>query len=130
MAKRKEETDLDRSTATDSARTPHTQRTSQTPPERATHQEPGAPGCGIRCVHLQDVAETRAHLRDGATYQAMADLLAALADPIRAQVVHLLMRQDLCSCDLAATPRMNAQYISQRLRVLRAAHVVKYPPRR
>ncbi|MBF6591578.1 MAG: helix-turn-helix transcriptional regulator [Ktedonobacterales bacterium] len=55
----------------------------------------------------------------------MADLFSVLADPTRAQVVHLLLHQELCSCDLAAALGMSAPRISQHLRVLRAAHVVK-----
>ena len=50
---------------------------------------------------------------------------AVLADPTRAQVVHLLLHQDLCSCDLAAALNMSAPRVSQHLRVLRAAHIVK-----
>ncbi len=85
----------------------------------------GAPQCGIRCIHPQAVAEARAQLRDASTYQAMADLFAVLADPTRAQVVHLLLQRELCSCDLAAALGMSAPRISQHLRVLRAAHIVK-----
>lgn len=81
--------------------------------------------CGIRCVHPQVVTEARARLRAIDTYQVMADLFAVLADPTRAQVVHLLLEQDLCSCDLAAILEMSAPRISQHLRVLRAAHIVK-----
>lgn len=85
----------------------------------------GATQCEMRCIHPQAVAEARAQLRAVDTYQAIADLFAVLADPTRAQVVHLLLQRELCSCDLAAALGMSAPRISQHLRVLRAAHVVQ-----
>ncbi len=81
--------------------------------------------CAMRGIHPQVVAEARADLREAAAYQTMADLFAVLADPTRAQVVHLLLQRELCSCDLAAALGMSAPRISQHLRVLRAAHIVK-----
>jgi len=85
----------------------------------------GAAQCEMRCIHPQAVAEARAQLRAIDAYQAMADLFAVLADPTRAQVVHLLLQRELCSCDLAAALGMSAPRISQHLRVLRAAHIVR-----
>ncbi|HEY7835372.1 MAG TPA: metalloregulator ArsR/SmtB family transcription factor [Ktedonobacterales bacterium] len=82
-------------------------------------------GCELRCIHPRVVAEAREQLRDQATYQAMAGLFAVLADPTRAQVVHLLLQREMCSCDLAAALRMSAPRVSQHLRVLRAQHIVK-----
>ena len=88
-------------------------------------QTSAASSCEVRCMHPQAVAQARSSLRDDATYQAMADLFAVLADPTRAKIVHLLLEHHLCSCDLAATLGVSAPRISQHLRILRATHVVK-----
>jgi ArsR family transcriptional regulator, lead/cadmium/zinc/bismuth-responsive transcriptional repressor len=58
--------------------------------------------CQIRCLHVDDVARTRDLLHDQEIYQRLADLFGALADPTRAKIIHSMLCQELCSCDLAA----------------------------
>ncbi len=133
MSQKRGEMVMKRSVPTESAHTPRARQAPRAPRQQADQQPDqrdrpdhlSEAQCGIRCVHPQVVLEARAHLRDLGAYQAMADLFAVLADPTRAQVVHLLLEQDLCSCDLAAILGMSAPRISQHLRVLRAAHIVK-----
>lgn len=81
--------------------------------------------CQIPCLHPDDVAHARAGLADEATYRALADLFAALSDPTRAKIVHALLQQELCSCDLAAVAGVSASGASQHLRVLRHLRLVK-----
>jgi len=81
--------------------------------------------CGVRCVHTKDVAGTRALLAGEDTYQDLAELFGALADPTRAKIVHTLMRQELCTCDLAAVVGISDSGVSQHLRVLRSLRLVK-----
>ena len=86
---------------------------------------PGAELCGERCVHLDAVRQARAALADAQTYQDLAGLFGALADPTRAKIVHTLLRQELCTCDLAAVVGISESGVSQHLRVLRALRLVK-----
>lgn len=88
----------------------------------------GAELCDVSCVHADDVARVRGHLADDDTYRGLADLFAALADPTRARIVHALLHQELCSCDVAAVVGISKPGASQHLRVLRALRLVK--PRR
>ncbi len=88
----------------------------------------GADLCGVRCVHMEDVARARATLAADNTYTDLAELFGALADPTRAKIVHTLMRQELCTCDLSAVVGISESGVSQHLRVLRALRLVK--PRR
>jgi DNA-binding transcriptional ArsR family regulator len=88
----------------------------------------GAEMCDVSCVHAEDVARVRGQLADEGTYRGLADLFAALADPTRARIVHALLHQELCTCDLAAVVGISKPGASQHLRVLRALRLVK--PRR
>lgn len=81
--------------------------------------------CQARCVHAEDVARARAGLRPGGTYDELAALFGALADPTRARIVHVLLREELCTCDLAAVVGISESGVSQHLRVLRALRLVK-----
>ena len=50
---------------------------------------------------------------------------SALADPTRVKLVHVLLRQELCTCDLAATLGVSESATSQHLRLLRALRLVR-----
>ena len=81
--------------------------------------------CQVECVHADEVTRVRALLAPAATYQELAELFGALADPTRAKLVHALLHQELCSCDLAAVAGISKSGASQHLRILRALHLVK-----
>jgi len=75
---------------------------------------------GVSCIHPKMVAQARTLLADEGTYRGLADLFAALADMTRARIVHMLARQALCTCDLAAVVDVSESAVSQHLRVLRS----------
>src|SRR5438128_1717357 len=81
--------------------------------------------CGVRCIHTAEVARARSLLADEQTYRNLADLFGALADPTRAKIVHALLHQELCTCDIAAVVGVTESCVSQHLRVLRALRLVK-----
>ncbi len=55
----------------------------------------------------------------------MARLLAVLADQTRLRLIRLLLRRDLCVCELMDTLRMPQYKISRHLRMLRATGLVE-----
>ena len=81
--------------------------------------------CEIACLHPEDVARARSGLADDESYRELAELFAALADPSRARIVHALLQQELCSCDIAALASISPSGASQHLRVLRHLRLVK-----
>ncbi|HWE62695.1 MAG TPA: metalloregulator ArsR/SmtB family transcription factor [Chloroflexota bacterium] len=76
-------------------------------------------------MHPEDVARARAALQEDGAYSALADLFGALADTTRAKIVHTLLRQELCTCDIAAVAGISESGASQHLRVLRSLRLVK-----
>ena len=85
----------------------------------------GADLCLENCQHPDDVVRVRATLEDDETYIALAEVFGALADATRVKIVHALLREELCSCDIAAAAGIGASGASQHLRVLRALRLVK-----
>jgi DNA-binding transcriptional ArsR family regulator len=87
----------------------------------------GDPGgrCAVRHVHGEDVARARSLLAEDGTYVELSSLFAALADTTRVKLVHVLLRQELCTCDLAATLGVSESATSQHLRLLRSLRLVR-----
>ena len=90
------------------------------------HQAIDIDMCGVRCIHAADVARSRSLLEDGETYVRVAELFGALADPTRVKIVHTLLQQELCTCDIAAVVGISESGVSQHLRILRGLRLVKY----
>jgi DNA-binding transcriptional ArsR family regulator len=90
---------------------------------RATGEEPVL--CASRCVHPDAVAEATAALADVDSYRRLAALFGALADPTRARIVHMLLDQELCTCDIATVLGVTDSAVSQHLRLLRSLRLVK-----
>jgi DNA-binding transcriptional ArsR family regulator len=84
--------------------------------------------CEIRCVRPETVSRAREILESHDTYGDMAMLFAALSDPTRTRIVHLLLHEEMCTCDLATVLGVSESAVSQHLRVLRSLRLVR--PRR
>ena len=56
---------------------------------------------------------------------AAATLLTAVADPIRLQLLHLLVGQTRCVCDLQPEPAIPGNLLSYHLKVLREAGLIE-----
>ena len=54
-----------------------------------------------------------------------AALLAAVADPIRLQLLHLLVGKTRCVCDLQPEPAIPGNLLSYHLKVLREAGLIE-----
>ena len=91
----------------------------------ARRQASEAEMCAARCIHVEDVAHTRERLEDDGTYGELAEVFGALADATRAKIVHALLHQELCTCDIAAVVGVSESGVSQHLRLLRALRLVK-----
>lgn len=76
-------------------------------------------------VHQQPVAEALAAQATDAAYTDVVALFGAMADPTRIRLIHMLMQQEMCTCDLAEALGISESGVSQHLRLLRRLHLVK-----
>ena len=82
--------------------------------------------CRVRCINEPDVERVRSLLKDDGTYAALAEVFGAVADATRAKIVHALLQQELCTCDIAMLVGISESGVSQHLRILRTLHLVKF----
>lgn len=87
--------------------------------------QPSAEMCEAAYIHEDAVARARSIAASDATYRELSALFAALADPTRAKIVHILLHQELCTCDIAAVVGVTDSAVSQHLRILRSLRLVK-----
>ena len=57
---------------------------------------------------------------------ALVDTFKVLSNPTRLKIVHALLDEELCVCDLATLLNVNESAISRELRVLRTMRLVKH----
>jgi len=81
--------------------------------------------CEVRCFHPDAIAHARAALIDDSAYDRLGALFGVLADATRAKIVHMLLQQELCTCDIAAIVGISEPGVSQHLRVLRSLRLVR-----
>jgi DNA-binding transcriptional ArsR family regulator len=81
--------------------------------------------CQVRQVDAEKVAQGQALLLEDDGYATIAETFRALADTNRSKIVHTLLQQELCVCDLAAVVGISESATSQHLRVLRNLRVVR-----
>lgn len=85
--------------------------------------------CEVEVIDLQKVARARVALPDLATLVDVAELLRALGDPTRLQIICALAAEgvdELCVCDLATLVSVSGSAVSHSLRTLRQLGLVRY----
>lgn len=82
--------------------------------------------CEIEAVDPDRVAATRRALISTGEAASIAESFKLLGDPTRSRVLYALLEAgELCVCDLAATVDVPQPTVSQGLRLLRSAGIVK-----
>ncbi len=81
--------------------------------------------CEIWAVDEEKVTRAREHLPPDETFTILAETFGALADSNRAKILHSLVDQELCVCDIATVIGTSDSAVSQHLRILRALRLVK-----
>ncbi len=104
--------------------TPSSEQHSDGQPVKRTrpHREDG---CMLPGANRERVERGRATLLPEETYGEVAEIFRALGDSSRAKIVYSLLKQEVCTCDLAAITGSSESSVSQHLRILRQLRLVK-----
>ena len=81
--------------------------------------------CEANVIHPEAVKKALDKMPDEGERRAMLDILTAMADATRLQILLALNDQELCVCDLSAVLCMSQSAVSHQLRTLRDVHCVK-----
>lgn len=86
----------------------------------------GLDSCTVRTVDTERVAATRRRLINPDDAADLAAVFRLLGDPKRIRILFALLEAgELCVCDLAATTDVTETAISQSMRLLRTAGIVR-----
>jgi DNA-binding transcriptional ArsR family regulator len=81
--------------------------------------------CQVAGANQARVARGKRELLDEETAFEVAEIFRALSDSSRAKIIYSLLKQELCTCDLAAIIGSSESSVSQHLRILRQLRIVK-----
>jgi len=81
--------------------------------------------CDVNIIHSDDVKKALDKMPGEDARRAMLEILTAMADPTRLQILLALKDRELCVCDLSAVLCMSQSAVSHQLRTLRDVHCVK-----
>ena len=82
--------------------------------------------CMEREKHRKIVESIKEEKLSQDTIVDLSRIFKALGDPTRLKIIHSLLKEELCVCDIADLLEMNQSAISHQLRVLRDLRLVKY----
>lgn len=75
--------------------------------------------CVSRIVHQEKVDLARAQDLAPVEVEQLCQLFKAFSEPGRLRILHALLRQEMCVCDLAALLDVSESAVSHQLRLLR-----------
>ena len=82
--------------------------------------------CTSTVLHKELVDKAVATMPEEGCIHETADFFKVLGDAARLKIIHALATSEMCVCDLVAVLGMKQPAVSQHLRTLRDARLVKY----
>ena len=82
--------------------------------------------CEVDVFDPERVSKVRKEMLPGEHVDHLADIFQALGNPTRVKILHSLISEELCVCDLAQVMGMTPSAVSHQLRVLRSERLVKF----
>jgi DNA-binding transcriptional ArsR family regulator len=82
--------------------------------------------CEVTIIHDEIVEQVQRSLLPHEQIIDLASLFQALSEPTRVRIIHILIQEEMCVCDIAAVLEMNQSAISHQLRFLRNLHLIKW----
>ncbi len=80
--------------------------------------------CVSRIIHQDKVDRARSQDLDPEKVEKICQLFKAFSEPGRLRILHALLQQEMCVCDLAAMLDVSESAVSHQLRLLRTMGLV------
>lgn len=81
--------------------------------------------CDIVQTHTEAIQKVEGHIPDDEKLKDLADFFKVFGDTTRIRILCVLLRAEMCVCDLAEVLSMSQSAISHQLRVLKQMKLVK-----
>lgn len=85
-----------------------------------------APKCDFIHIHPQIVGKVSDQMLSESVLSALSELYKMFGDKTRIRILYVLLKHEMCVCDIAQLLNMTQSAISHQLRTLKQAHLVKY----
>ena len=82
--------------------------------------------CDVTCVHNQIIEAVKEKMPAEELLNELADFYKVFGDATRIKILCVLLRSEMCVCDLAEMLGMTQSAISHQLRALKQSKLVKY----
>jgi DNA-binding transcriptional ArsR family regulator len=82
--------------------------------------------CDVRSVDDKKVRTLKRQMISNDEAFSLSETFSVLADPTRSKIIHLLLKEELCVCDIAGILGMSVSAVSHQLRTLRTMRIVKF----
>ncbi len=80
--------------------------------------------CDFRCIHEDRVFRAREHQLPRREIDRLSKLFKAMGDQNRLRILHALLEEEMCVCDIAAFLEVTESAVSHQLRHLRQLELV------
>lgn len=82
--------------------------------------------CKEKCPHLNKVKEAKIKEPTREEILKLSNMFKLFADDTRLRIICILIREELCVCDICETLGVNQSTVSHQLQLLRNSNLVKY----
>ncbi len=84
------------------------------------------PKCNCENNNLEMINKIKIEMINDEIVFDLADFFKVFADSTRIKIISVLLKSEMCVCDIATILEMSQSAVSHQLRVLRAGRLVKY----
>lgn len=85
-----------------------------------------APSCEFIHVHEDIVSVVLSAMPDEQKLYKLSELYKLFGDPTRIKILYVLLKSEMCVCDIARLLNMTTSAISHQLKLLKQASLVKF----
>ena len=82
--------------------------------------------CDAKVIHCDVVQKVTQKMPFGPDFDDLAGFFKLLGDPTRIRILWALSESEMCVCDICALLEMKQPAVSQQLRILKQARVVRF----
>ncbi len=82
--------------------------------------------CSECVIHKENVKRVLSDMPEEEQLYDLADFFKTFADTTRIRILYVLMKSEMCVCDIAETLNMSQSAVSHQLRILKQAKLIKY----
>ncbi len=85
-----------------------------------------APNCEYMHIHEDIVSAVLKDMPDEETLYKLSELYKLFGDKTRIRILYVLLKREMCVCDIARLLNMTISAISHQLKILKQASLVKF----